>query len=74
MELEREKQQQMMLLQELEEQKDKLERMLLEAQQERDHLQAAVTHKDPIIQPEEPGRDQEVTHDLEVGRRAYGNF
>lgn len=59
-ELEREKQQQVVLLQELEEQKDKLEQMLIEAQQEREHLQAAVTQEEPINQPEVPVRDQDV--------------
>ncbi|XP_076591283.1 centrosomal protein 295 isoform X2 [Chaetodon auriga] len=60
-ELEREKQQQVALLQELEEQKAKLEQMLLEAQQEREHLKAAVTQEVPVNQPEVPVHDQEVT-------------
>lgn len=60
-ELEREKQQQVVLLQELEEQKTKLEQMLLEAQQEREHLKAAMTHEVPINQSEVPVCDQEVT-------------
>ncbi|TDH15402.1 hypothetical protein EPR50_G00030590 [Perca flavescens] len=47
-ELERQKQQQVVLLQELEEQKDKLEQMLLEAQQEREDLKAVVTQRLPI--------------------------
>ncbi|XP_029923683.1 centrosomal protein of 295 kDa isoform X3 [Myripristis murdjan] len=47
-ELEREKQQQMALLQELEEQKDRLEQMLLEAQQDRETLKAAVTQELPV--------------------------
>lgn len=53
-ELEQEKQQQVVLIQELEEQKAKLEQMLLEAQQEREHLKAAVTQEVPVL-------DQEVT-------------
>lgn len=60
-ELEREKQQQVVLLQELEEQKAKLEQMLHEAQQEREHLKAAVTQEAPANQPEVPVHDQEVT-------------
>lgn len=60
-ELEREKQQQVRLLQELEEQKTKLEQMLLEAQQEREHLRAAVSRDVPVSQPEEPVRDQDIT-------------
>ncbi|KAM7398864.1 hypothetical protein PAMP_018173 [Pampus punctatissimus] len=64
-ELEREKQQQVVLLQELEEQKAKLEQMLLEAQQEREHLKAAVTQEVPINPPVVPVRNQEVTHSLE---------
>lgn len=64
--LEREKQQQMVLLQELEDQKAKLEQMLQEAQQEREHLKAAVTQEVPINRPEVPVQDQEVTRGLEV--------
>ncbi|KAM7412571.1 hypothetical protein PAMA_020110 [Pampus argenteus] len=64
-ELEREKQQQVVLLQELEEQKAKLEQMLLEAQQEREHLKAAVTQEVTINTPVVPVRSQEVTHSLE---------
>ncbi|XP_072248142.1 uncharacterized protein cep295 [Leuresthes tenuis] len=60
-ELEREKQQQVLLLQELEEQKAKLEQMLVEAQQEREHLKAAVSHDVAINQPEEPSCDEEDT-------------
>ncbi|XP_056297464.1 uncharacterized protein cep295 isoform X2 [Pseudoliparis swirei] len=56
-ELDREKQQQVVLLQELEEQKAQLEQMLLEAQQEREDLKAVVTQD----QPEVPVHDQEVT-------------
>uniref|UniRef100_UPI003AAB0394 uncharacterized protein cep295 n=1 Tax=Centroberyx gerrardi TaxID=166262 RepID=UPI003AAB0394 len=59
-ELEREKQQQIALLQELEEQKARLEQMLLEAQQERETLTAAVTQEVPVRQPEVPVHDQEV--------------
>ncbi|GAA6223572.1 centrosomal protein of 295 kDa [Lates japonicus] len=59
-ELEREKQQQLVLLQELEEQKAKLEQMLLEAQQEREHLKAA-TQEVPITQQDLPVRDQDIT-------------
>ncbi|XP_044209509.1 centrosomal protein of 295 kDa [Thunnus albacares] len=65
-ELERQKQQQIVLLQELEEQKAKLEQMLLEAQQEREDLKAAVTQEVPVNQPEVPVHDQEVTHDVEL--------
>lgn len=50
--LEREKQQQLVLLQELQEQKDKLEQLLLEAQQERENLKAAATPEFPVKQPE----------------------
>lgn len=60
-ELEREKQQQVVLLQELEEQKAKLEQMLIEAQQEREHLKAAVTQEVPINQTEVTVHDREVT-------------
>nr|XP_046245960.1 centrosomal protein of 295 kDa [Scatophagus argus] len=62
-ELEREKQQQVVLLQELEEQKAKLEQMLLEAQQEREQLKSAVTQEAavPVNQPETPVHDQDVT-------------
>lgn len=60
-ELEREKQQQLVLLQELEDQKAKLEQLLREAQQEREHLKA---QKLPVNQPEAPGHDQEVTSGL----------
>ncbi|KAI9536922.1 hypothetical protein NQZ68_030146 [Dissostichus eleginoides] len=59
-ELEREKQQQVVLLQELEEQKAKLEQMLREAQQEREELKAAVTQEAPINQPEVPVHEQEA--------------
>ncbi|XP_033988661.1 uncharacterized protein cep295 [Trematomus bernacchii] len=59
-ELEREKQQQVVLLQELEEQKAKLEQMLHEAQQEREELKAAVTQEAPINQPEVPVHEQEA--------------
>lgn len=59
--LEREKQQQVVLLQELEEQKARLEQMLIEAQQERECLKAAVTQEVPIDQTEVPVHDQEVT-------------
>ncbi|XP_034556597.1 centrosomal protein of 295 kDa isoform X2 [Notolabrus celidotus] len=60
-ELEREKQQQVVLLRELEEQKAKLEQMLLEAQQEREHLKASVTQEVPVRPPEVPVQDQEFT-------------
>lgn len=59
-ELEREKQQQMFLLQELEDQKAKLEQMLLEAQQEKERLKAAVTQEETINQPEVPVHDHDV--------------
>uniref|UniRef100_A0A673B5W7 ALMS motif domain-containing protein n=2 Tax=Sphaeramia orbicularis TaxID=375764 RepID=A0A673B5W7_9TELE len=58
-ELEREKQKQMVLLQELEEQKVKLEQMLFEAQKEREHLKAAVTQNLPVEPEETPVHDQE---------------
>lgn len=64
-ELESQKQQQMVLLQELEEQKAKLEQMLLEAQQEREDLKAAVSQDVPTQQPDVPVRDREVTHRVE---------
>jgi len=60
-ELEREKQQQVLLLQELEEQKARLEQMLFEAQQEREHLKAAVSQDVAINQPEVPFCDEEDT-------------
>lgn len=56
-ELEREKQQQVVLLQGLEEQKATLEQMLLEAQQEREELKAAVTQEAPINQPDVPEQE-----------------
>ncbi len=59
--LEREKQQQVVLLQELEEQKAKLEQMLIEAQRERERLKVAVTQEVPVNQREVPVQDQEVT-------------
>lgn len=67
-ELEKQKQEQVALLQELEEQKVKLEQMLLEAQQEREHLKAAVQARDEQArssQPEVPV--VEVTSVTEVG-------
>ena len=60
-ELEREKQQQVFLLQELEEQKAQLEQMLLEAQQEREHLKAAVTQEEPVSQSNGSVCDQDVS-------------
>ncbi|XP_037320597.2 uncharacterized protein cep295 isoform X2 [Pungitius pungitius] len=60
-ELEREKQEQVVLLQELEEQKAKLEQMLLEAQQEREDLKAVVTQDEPLNSLELPVHDQDVT-------------
>ncbi|XP_039646701.1 centrosomal protein of 295 kDa isoform X2 [Perca fluviatilis] len=60
-ELESQKQQQVVLLQELEEQKAKLEQMLLEAQQEREDLKAVVTQRLPINQTELSVHDQEAT-------------
>ncbi|KAM6987529.1 uncharacterized protein cep295 [Tautogolabrus adspersus] len=60
-ELEREKRQQVVLLQELEEQKAKLEQMLLEAQQEREQLKAAVTEEVPVNPPEVLIQDQRLT-------------
>nr|XP_040030601.1 uncharacterized protein cep295 isoform X2 [Gasterosteus aculeatus aculeatus] len=60
-ELDREKQQQVVLLQELEEQKAKLEQMLLEAQQEREDLKAVVTQDEPVNPPEVPVHEQDVT-------------
>uniref|UniRef100_A0A1A7YQM1 Uncharacterized protein n=1 Tax=Iconisemion striatum TaxID=60296 RepID=A0A1A7YQM1_9TELE len=59
--LEREKQQQLFLLQELEEQKAKLEQMLLEAQQERERLKAAVTQEAAFNQPEAHVGNQEFS-------------
>ncbi|KAK5905339.1 hypothetical protein CesoFtcFv8_006814 [Champsocephalus esox] len=59
-ELEREKQQQVVLLQGLEEQKATLEQMLLEAQQEREELKAAVTQEAPLNQADVPVREQEA--------------
>ncbi|XP_034460933.1 centrosomal protein of 295 kDa isoform X4 [Hippoglossus hippoglossus] len=60
-ELEREKQQQVVLLQELEKQKVKLEQMLLEAQQEREHLKAAAgTQEVDLNQSDVTDQDQEV--------------
>ncbi|KAK2913060.1 hypothetical protein Q8A73_007173 [Channa argus] len=59
--LEREKQQQLVMLQELEEQKAQLEQLLIEAQQEREHLKVAVTQDLPVKQPEVPVCDHEVT-------------
>lgn len=49
-ELEREKLEQLVLLQDLEEQKAKLEQMLLESQQEKHQLKMVVAHEEP--QPE----------------------
>ncbi|XP_065816078.1 centrosomal protein of 295 kDa [Labrus bergylta] len=60
-ELEREKRQQVVLLQELEEQKAKLEQMLLEAQQEREHLKTAVTEEIPVNPPEVLIQRQKLT-------------
>ncbi|KAM8905077.1 uncharacterized protein cep295 isoform 2-T2 [Spinachia spinachia] len=60
-ELDQEKRQQVVLLQELEEQKAKLEQMLLEAQQEREDLKAVVTRDKPLNPPELPVHDQDVT-------------
>ncbi|XP_078103166.1 centrosomal protein 295 isoform X1 [Sander vitreus] len=60
-ELERQKQQQVVLLQELEEQNAKLEQLLLEAQQEREDLKAVVTQRLPINQTKLPVHDQEAT-------------
>ncbi|KAK5929971.1 hypothetical protein CgunFtcFv8_011158 [Champsocephalus gunnari] len=59
-ELEREKQQQVVLLQGLEEQKAMLEQMLLEAQQEREELKAAVTQEAPLNQADVPVHEQEA--------------
>lgn len=53
-ELERQKQEQVALLQELEEQKVKLEQMLLEAQQERERLKAAVQARDQQAHSSQP--------------------
>lgn len=53
-ELERQKQEQVALLQELEEQKVKLEQMLLEAQQERERLKAAVQARDQQARSSQP--------------------
>lgn len=60
-ELEREKQEQVVLLQELEEQKAKLEQMLLEAQQEREHLKAAVAQEVSTNQSGSAHSDQNIT-------------
>lgn len=63
-ELEREKQEQVALLQELEEQKAKLEQMLLEARQEREHLKAAVAQEVSMNRPGSPDSHQDVTPGL----------
>ena len=62
-ELERQKQEQLDLLQELEEQKATLELLLQEAHQERQQLQAAVEQHDTAVGPIKvvPVHDQEVT-------------
>ncbi|KAK5621897.1 hypothetical protein CRENBAI_009155 [Crenichthys baileyi] len=57
-ELELQKRQQILLLQELEEQKAKLEQMLQEAQQEREHLKAAVSQEALLLQSHVPVQDQ----------------
>ncbi|MED6272438.1 hypothetical protein CHARACLAT_030390, partial [Characodon lateralis] len=57
-ELELQKQQQIVLLQELEEQKAKLEQMLQEAQQEREQLRAAVSQEALLPQSHIPVQDQ----------------
>ncbi|XP_053279039.1 centrosomal protein of 295 kDa [Pleuronectes platessa] len=60
-ELERQKQQQLVLLQELEKQKVKLEQMLLEAQQEREHLKAAAGKQEvDFNRSDVTDQDQEV--------------
>lgn len=59
-ELEREKQEQVALLQELEEQKAKLEQMLLEARQEREHLKAAAAQEVSISRSGSPDSHQGV--------------
>ncbi|XP_062241675.1 centrosomal protein of 295 kDa isoform X2 [Platichthys flesus] len=59
--LEREKQQQLVLLQELEKQKVKLEQMLLEAQHEREHLKAAAGKQEvDFNRSDGTDQDQEV--------------
>lgn len=63
-ELEREKQEQVVLLQELEEQKAKLEQMLLEARQEREHLKAAVAQEVSVNQSGSPDSHQDATPGL----------
>lgn len=63
-ELEREKQEQVVLLHELEEQKAKLEQMLLEAQQEREHLKAAVAQEVSVNQSGSPDSHQDATPGL----------
>ncbi|XP_047247380.1 uncharacterized protein cep295 isoform X2 [Girardinichthys multiradiatus] len=57
-ELELQKRQQNVLLQDLEEQKAKLEQMLQEAQQEREQLKAAVSQEAPLLQSHIPVQDQ----------------
>ncbi|MEQ2292009.1 hypothetical protein AMECASPLE_018766 [Ameca splendens] len=57
-ELELQKRQQIVLLQELEEQKAKLEQMLQEAQQEREQLKAAVSQEALLLQSHIPVQDQ----------------
>lgn len=62
--LERQKQQQVFLLQELEEQKAQLEQMLLEARQERERLKAAAIQEVPKNQSEGSVWEQEVTSEV----------
>ncbi|MEQ2269998.1 hypothetical protein XENORESO_013503 [Xenotaenia resolanae] len=57
-ELELQKRQQIVLLQELQEQKAKLEQMLQEAQQEREQLKAAVSQEALLLQSHIPVQDQ----------------
>ncbi|KAM4590280.1 uncharacterized protein cep295 [Fundulus diaphanus] len=59
-ELEAQKLQQEVLLQELQEQKAQLERLLLEARQERERLKAAVT-QEALVQPQVPVQNQAQT-------------
>ncbi|CAL8351527.1 unnamed protein product [Lota lota] len=61
--LEREKRQQMALLEELEEQKLQLEGMLLDAQRQREDMQAAVNQEVPLHEQEVPAHNQEVNSD-----------
>ncbi|XP_053728049.1 centrosomal protein of 295 kDa isoform X2 [Synchiropus splendidus] len=68
LELEQEKQQQVLLLQELEQQKLMLEQMLSDAQQERDALKADATLETAAARPVPVTQDQGGTQQLEGGQ------